>query len=51
MWIAQTIDIEALVGLTLAADEAHTRFPSKFARALCSDPQDDAEGIERFLAA
>ena len=39
------------MGLTLAPDEAHTRFPSKFARAQCSDPHDDAEGIERFMAA
>jgi hypothetical protein len=51
MWIAQTIGIESLVGQTRAAGEAHARLPSKFARAHCSDPQDDAEGIERFMAA
>lgn len=49
--IAQAIGIEALVGLTLVAGEAHARFPSKFARAPCSDPPDDADGIERFMAA
>jgi hypothetical protein len=51
MWIAQTIDIEALVGLTLEAGEAHAKFPSKFARAPCYDRQDDVERIERFMAA
>jgi hypothetical protein len=25
--------------------------PAKIARALCSKPEDDAEGIERFMAA
>ena len=50
MWIAQTIGIEALVGSSLAAGEAHIIFPAKIARALYSEPEDDTEGIERFMA-
>ena len=40
MWIAQTIGIEALVGLSLAAGGAHITFLAKIARALYSGPED-----------
>ena len=50
MCIAQTISIEALVVLSLAAGEAHITFPAKIARVLYSEPEDDAVGIECFVA-
>jgi len=44
-------DLKALAGSSLAAGEAHITFRAKIVRALCSEPEDDNEGIERFMAA